>query len=77
MLYGGFLNPRLDLGPRLLVQRKLGAFLNNLTFSDALSSVTDKINLGPWKILPPTELDLPRYALVILKYIEPFWKSFI
>lgn len=47
MLYGGLLNPRLDLDPRLLVQRKLGAFLNNLKFSDALSSVTDKINLGP------------------------------
>ena len=48
----------------LFVQRKLGAFLNNLKFSDALSSITDRINLGPWKILPPTELDLPRYALV-------------
>ena len=31
----------------LFVPRKLGAFLNNLKFSDALSSVTDRINLGP------------------------------
>ena len=84
MLYGGLLNPRLDLGLRLLVQRKLGAFSSNLKFSDALSSATDRINLGPRQILPPTSLDLPRYALVILRcalvilrYIEPFWKSFI